>query len=104
MDAYESRRHHCGESAAAAPSSAVEGRPALRESADVVTVRGVRLEGEAFEDLQSLLRVGGALLLFTGVGEADVRGDVRKPLRWRGTYPLVQSLRSRLVVLEKTKE
>ena len=77
-------------------------RPELHEAADVVTVRGVRVEGQTLEGLQTLLRVGGALFLFRGIGEADVRRDVRRPLRWRGTYPLVETMRSRLVVLEKT--
>ena len=72
------------------------------EAADVVTVRAVKVDGRALEALQALLRVGGALLLFGRTGEDEVPSDVRGPLRWRGSYPLVESLRSRLVVLEKT--
>ena len=76
-------------------------RPELRGAADVVTLRAVRVERRALEDLQTLLRVGGALFLFRGSGDDDVGGDVRR-LRWEGTYPLVESLGSRLAVLEKT--
>ena len=72
------------------------------EAADVVTVRAVKVDGRALEALQALLRVGGALLLFGRTGEDEVPSDVLGPLRWRGSYPLVESLRSRLVVLEKT--
>ena len=76
-------------------------RGELHEAADVVTVRAVRVEGRVLQRLQTLLRVGGALFLFRGIGEGDVRREVRRPLGWRGTYPLVESLGSRLVVLEK---
>ena len=76
-------------------------RPELRAAADVVTVRAVRLDERALEGLESLLRVGGALFLFRGCDDGDVRGDVRWPLRWQGAYSLVESLRSRLVVVEK---
>lgn len=78
-------------------------RPELRASADVVTVRGVRVGGGALQCLQTLLREGGALLLFVGGGDDDRLREVRPPLRWQGAYPLVESLRSRLVVLEKVK-
>lgn len=77
-------------------------RRRLHEAVDVVTVRAVRIDGDALERLQALLRVGGAVLLFRGSGEGDIPGDVRPPLRWKGTYALVEALRSRLVVLEKT--
>ena len=76
-------------------------RPELQGAADVVTVRAVRVRGPALAGLQRLVRVGGALWLFRGAGQGDVRSEVRRPLRWRGTYPLVESLRSQLVVLDK---
>ena len=73
-------------------------RPELREAADVVTVRAVRVETHL---LQGLLKVGGELFLFRGSGEAGVASTVRPPMRWKATYPLVESLGSQLVVLEK---
>ena len=39
-------------------------RPELLETADVVTVRAVKMDGQALDELQTLLRVGGALFLF----------------------------------------
>ena len=79
-------------------------RPELCAAADVVTVRAVRVDGRALQGLQRLLRVGGVLLLFGGKGDGDVCGEVRWPLRWQGTYPLVESLRSHLVVLQKLSD
>ena len=78
-------------------------RPELYEATDVVTVRAVSVDRTVLESLQTLLRVGGVLFLFRRSGEDEMWGDVEQSLRWRGTYPLVESLQSRLVVLEKTK-
>ncbi len=76
-------------------------RGELLGGADVVTVRAVKVDRRALEAFQGLLRVGGALMLFRRAGEDEVPSDVGMPLRWRGSYPLVESLRSRLVVLSK---
>ncbi len=77
-------------------------RRELFEAADVVTVRAVKVDERALEAFQALLRVGGALLLFGRAEENGVPVNVGAPLRWQGSYPLVESLKSRLVVLEKT--
>jgi len=74
-------------------------RPDLREAADVVTARAVRVETHL---LEGLLKVGGRLLLFRGSAKVDVAGAVRPPMRWKATYPLVESSGSRLEVLQKT--
>ena len=75
-------------------------REEFQAAADVVTVRAVRVEGGALQGLETLLRAGGALFLFRGRGDGDVPDGVW-PVRWQRTYPLVESLGSRLVVLEK---
>jgi len=80
------------------------GRPDLREAADVVTVRAVRVDEAALEHVQALLRPGGAVLLFRGSAEDRVLADVRAPLHWRATYRLVEELGSELVVLGKSEE
>ena len=81
-------------------------RPELLGAADVITVRAVKIDGQALEGLQALLKVGGALFLFrrTGKDEVgdDVEDDVRLSLRISGSYQLVESLKSRLVLFEKT--
>ena len=76
-------------------------RPELHEALDIVTVRAVRVEPRTLLSLQAFLRPGGQIFLFRGPGGADVAGAVTPPLAWQATYPLVESLRSRLVVLEK---
>jgi 16S rRNA (guanine527-N7)-methyltransferase len=75
-------------------------RPELHESTDVVTVRAVRIEPKVLLVLQAFLRSGGQLFLFRGSARATVE-SVTPPLAWKATYPLVDPLRSRLVVFEK---
>ncbi len=76
-------------------------RPELHEGLDVVTVRAVRVEPRTLLSLQAFLKPGGQIFLFRGPGGADLAGAITPPLAWAATYPLVESLRSRLVVLEK---
>lgn len=76
-------------------------RPELHEALDIVTVRAVRVEPRTLIGLQAFLRPGGQIFLFRGPGGVDVAGALTPPLAWVATYPLVESLRSRLVVLEK---
>ena len=75
-------------------------RPDLHEAHDVVTIRAVRVEGRVLTTLQAFLRPGGMMFLFRGSSANEP--DVTTPLlAWAATYPLIESLRSRLVVLEK---
>jgi 16S rRNA (guanine527-N7)-methyltransferase len=76
-------------------------RPDLHEAMDLVTVRAVRVEPRTLMSLQAFLRVRGQLFLFRGPGGADVADTLAPALSWSATYPLVESLRSRLLVLEK---
>ena len=76
-------------------------RPELHEAHDVLTLRAVRVEARVLRGLQAFIKPGGELLLFRGGGSADVPAELQPPLVWRATYPLVESLRSRLVVLRK---
>lgn len=78
-------------------------RPKRCELADVVTVRAVRMDGEALTQLQELLKVNGRLFLFRGAGEESGWRDVPF-LRWCGSYPLMESLKSQLIVLEKVQD
>jgi 16S rRNA (guanine527-N7)-methyltransferase len=75
-------------------------RPELHESVDVVTIRAVRLEPKVLLTLQAFLRPRGRLLLFRGAGQ-DAVESVTPPLAWEATFPLVQALQSRLIVLVK---
>jgi 16S rRNA (guanine527-N7)-methyltransferase len=76
-------------------------RPELHETADVVTVRAVRIEARVLTTLQAFVTVGGRLLLFRGPSGPDEPGIIVPPLHWAGTFPLIDSLQSRLTVLTK---
>ena len=76
-------------------------RPDLHEAHDLVTIRAVRVESRVLLTLQAFAKPGGLLFLFRGSGTSDPSESVTPPLTWKATYPLIESLRSRLVVLEK---
>jgi 16S rRNA (guanine527-N7)-methyltransferase len=76
-------------------------RPDFHDGFDLVTVRAVRVEPRTLVTLQAFLRPGGQLFLFRGPGGADVAASLTPPLSWVATYPLIEELGSRLVVLTK---
>ena len=78
-------------------------RPDLHEAHEVLTLRAVRVEARVLRGIQAFVAPGGSLLLFRGGGGADVPADLQPPLTWEGTFPLVEALRSRLVVLRKLR-
>ena len=75
-------------------------RPELHEAFDVLSLRAVRVEVRTLLTLQAFVRPGGLLFLFRGASGPD-SPDVVPPLRWTGTFPLVESLQSRLTLLQK---
>jgi 16S rRNA (guanine527-N7)-methyltransferase len=77
-------------------------RPELHEALDLVTIRAVRVERRTLVTLQAFLKPGGELFLFRGAGGADIADALTPPLSWVATYPLIEELHSRLVVLRKT--
>jgi len=76
-------------------------RPDLHETNDLVTIRAVRIEPRLLSGIQAFIRPRGFLFLFRGSTAADPSETVPPPLAWYGTFPLLESLRSRLVVLQK---
>ncbi|MEO8680554.1 MAG: 16S rRNA (guanine(527)-N(7))-methyltransferase RsmG [Vicinamibacterales bacterium] len=78
-------------------------RPELHEAQDLVSIRAVRIETRTLLTLQAFLRPGGKIFLFRGPGGLDLAESTPPPLAWMATYPLVESLQSRLVVLSKTR-
>ncbi len=76
-------------------------RPEMHEAMELVTVRAVRVDRSLLDRLQAFVALSGQIFLFRGPSGPDVPPSVRPPLSWRETVPLVASLRSRLVVLEK---
>ena len=78
-------------------------RPELHEALDLVSVRAVRIETRTLLTLQAFLRPGGKIFLFRGSGTSTVETEPPPPLAWMASYPLVDSLHSKLVVLSKTR-
>ena len=76
-------------------------RPDLHEAIDVVTLRAVRVEVRVLMSLQAFLKPGGDLFLFRGPAGAEVPATLTPPLVWQATHPLVDSLKSRLVIVRK---
>ncbi|MEW5984800.1 MAG: 16S rRNA (guanine(527)-N(7))-methyltransferase RsmG [Acidobacteriota bacterium] len=76
-------------------------RPELHESQDFVTVRAVRTEQKLMVRLQAFLRLGGRIMLFRAAGGSESPPMVTPPLVYEATVPLVESFRSRLVVLRR---
>ena len=77
-------------------------RPPLHETHDLVTIRAVRIESRVLLSLQAFLKPGGVLFLFRGNAAADPAEIVTPHLAWKATYPLLESERSRLILLKKT--
>ncbi|HEX6162064.1 MAG TPA: 16S rRNA (guanine(527)-N(7))-methyltransferase RsmG [Vicinamibacterales bacterium] len=78
-------------------------RAELHEALDLVSIRAVRIETRTLNTLQAFLRPGGKLMLFRGSSKNDLEDSPPPPLAWMATYPLVDSLHSKLVVLSKTR-
>ena len=74
-------------------------RPELHESADLLSVRAVRVETRVLVTLQAFVRPMGQLFWFRSAAGADTGGHVPPPLEWAASHPLGD--RSRLVVLTK---
>ena len=77
-------------------------RPELHESFDVLSLRAVRVEVRILLTLQAFVKPGGFVFLFRGPSGPEVP-EVVPPLRWLGTHPLVETLQSRLTVLQKIR-
>ncbi len=76
-------------------------RPDFHEAFDACTMRAVRVDPKVLLGLQAFLRPGGQFLLFRGPAGAEVPATVTPLLVPRGVFPLVESLQSRVMVLEK---
>ena len=76
-------------------------RPDFHEAFDIVTLRAVRVEPKLLLGLQALLKPAGEFLLFRGPSAAEPPAALTPLLVPQGTYALVDSLQSRLLVLKK---
>jgi 16S rRNA (guanine527-N7)-methyltransferase len=78
-------------------------RAELHETLDLVSIRAVRIETRTLLTLQAFLRTGGKLMLFRGSSRSELEDSPPPPLTWVATYPLLDSLHSKLVILSKTR-
>lgn len=78
-------------------------RPDLREAADVVTLRAVRINARALLKLQAFLKPGGRFFLFRTAETDEVPGGLPPLLVPLATFSLVEALGSRLVLIEKRR-
>lgn len=75
-------------------------RPELHEAFGVLTVRAIRVEPKVLNTLQAFLQPFGSLFLFRGPSGPEAPAAF-PPLELQGTYPLVESVQSRLTILSK---
>lgn len=77
-------------------------QPQLHEAFDVLSLRAVRVESRVMMTLQAFVKPGGVLFLFRGAS-GPASPATFPPLEFVGTYPLVETLQSRLTVLRKLR-
>lgn len=77
-------------------------RPDLHEAFGLLSLRAIRVEVRTLLTLQAFIKPGGLIFLFRGPSGPDAP-EVVPPLRWAGTFPLVESMQSRLTVLQKVR-
>jgi 16S rRNA (guanine527-N7)-methyltransferase len=77
-------------------------RPELHETFSLLSLRAVRVEARTLLTLLAFVKPGGVLFLFRGPSGPD-SPDLVPPLRCVGTFSLVESLQSRLTILQKIR-
>ncbi len=80
---------------------ALADRPDMWEAHDVLSVRGVRVDGSGAGKLQEMVKPHGVLLVFCSEGQGSVSRNMRAPLRVEGEVALPGASGSRLVVIRK---
>jgi 16S rRNA (guanine527-N7)-methyltransferase len=77
-------------------------RPELHEAFAILSLRALRVEVRTLLTLQAFIRPGGRIFLFRGPSGPDAP-DLMPPLQWVATVPLVESLQSRLTIVQKIR-
>ena len=75
-------------------------KPDLHEAHELLTIRAVRVEPRVLMSLQAFVQPGGRIFLFRSAGDTPA---LMPPLTLSATLPLIESLRSRLVIVEKRR-
>jgi 16S rRNA (guanine(527)-N(7))-methyltransferase RsmG len=87
-------------SVAAGRFEALVGRPELARSADVVTLRAVRVEQATLARLHGFLKPRGAIFLF-GTGAIEAKTLPSDQLEWEGTHALLPQWNSAVIIFRK---
>ena len=74
--------------------------PAMHEFADILSLRAVRIDARTLAGIQAFVKPKGRFFLFRPVGPV-VDLEIPPTLALAEAIPLVESLRSQLVILEK---
>jgi len=77
-------------------------RPELHETFGVLSLRAIRVEVRTLLTLQAFVAPSGLIFLFRGPSGPDA-AELVPPLRWAATVPLVETLQSRLTILQKMR-
>lgn len=78
-------------------------RPDLHEAFDVITLRAVKIDARIMMNLQAFLKPGGSFGLFRSTGDTELPDSLPPSLIITARHPLVETLRSQLVVVEKRR-
>ena len=74
--------------------------PAMHEHADILSLRAVRVDAKTLVGIQAFVKPKGRFFLFRPVGPVNDL-DIPPTLALSDAIPLVESLRSQLILLEK---
>jgi 16S rRNA (guanine527-N7)-methyltransferase len=74
--------------------------PGMHEFADILSLRAVRVDVRTLAGIQAFVKPGGRFFLFRPTGSV---GDINTPptIAFSEAVPLVESLRSQLIILQK---
>jgi 16S rRNA (guanine527-N7)-methyltransferase len=78
-------------------------QPGLHEAFDVATLRAVRIEPKSLRTVHAFLKPGGRAFLFRAFSSRPVLPETLPTFQLDGTYTLVESLESQLVILKKRR-
>ena len=76
-------------------------RPAIQNSSCLLTIRSLKLSRDVLKQLGSLIRPGGQIFLFASENFSRISKMLEHPFSQQATFPLVESLKSHLVVIGK---
>lgn len=76
-------------------------RPAIQNSSCLLTIRSLKLSPDVLKQLGSLIRPGGQIFVFASENFSRISKMLEHPFSQQATFPLVESLKSHLVVIGK---